>query len=428
MISVTWHPKLKKPVALGRSLHHLPFAGPAGHLLPYLIEDLFRNDGRVIVLHIHHGALSLVFLYRLADAVGGVGLLQQGVANVFFIDQDVVDHLICPALNPAGSGDLVRLQLRLDLAQAAPVQVAAEDTLYRLRLLRDDLRLTVRPPPVAQQLLVLEGNIPRVTGVFAGITEPILYGLIMTHKRLMVIVAIAGAIGGAIAGAFQVMLTAFVFHNIFSTITMAYSPFIPYLIGILVSFVSGAVMTYLWGIPASERADFEPAVEKTAPVPAVPAMPKAAPGETVLEMRAPLTGEVIPLEQVEDEVFASGVTGLGLAIRPVDGIVLAPCDGEVSMIADSLHAIGLSAAGDAEVLIHVGLNTTMLSGKGFEPLVKKGDTVIAGQPLLKFDMDFITSEGYPLVTPVLIVNAEDFGELEFVLLLKNNLEKRCRKW
>ena len=60
--------------------------------------------------------------------------------------------------------------------------------------------------------------------------------------------------------------------------------------------------------------------------------------------------------------------------------------------------------------------------------VKKGDTVIAGQPLLKFDMDFITSEGYPLVTPVLIVNAEDFGELEFVLLLKNNLEKRCRKW
>ena len=103
---------------------------------------------------------SLVFLYRLADTVGGICLLQQGVANVFFIDQDVVDHLICPTLNPAGSGDLVRLQLRLDLTQAAPVQVAAEDTLYRLRLLRDDLRLTVRPPPVAQQLLVLEGDVP----------------------------------------------------------------------------------------------------------------------------------------------------------------------------------------------------------------------------------------------------------------------------
>lgn len=254
-----------------------------------------------------------------------------------------------------------------------------------------------------------------VTGVFAGITEPILYGLIMTHKRLMVIVAIAGAIGGAIAGAFQVMLTAFVFHNIFSTVTMAYSPFLPYLAGILVSFVSGGVMTYLWGIPADERADFEPAGEKSvpAPAPAVSAAPKVA-GETVLEIHAPLSGEVIPLEQVEDEVFASGVTGLGLAIRPVDGVVLAPCDGEISMIADSLHAIGISAAGDAEVLIHVGLNTTMLGGKGFEPLVKKGDTVIAGQPLLKFDMDFITSAGYPLVTPVLIVNAEDFGELELV--------------
>ncbi len=147
-------------LGLARFLHHLPLAGPAGHLLPYLIEDLFRNDGRVIVLHIHHGALSLVFLYRLADTVGGICLLQQGVANVFFIDQDVVDHLICPALNPAGGGNLVLLQLRFDLAQATPVQVAAEDTLYRLRLLRDDLRLTVRPPPVAQQLLVLEGDVP----------------------------------------------------------------------------------------------------------------------------------------------------------------------------------------------------------------------------------------------------------------------------
>lgn len=248
-----------------------------------------------------------------------------------------------------------------------------------------------------------------ITGVFAGITEPILYGLIMGHKRLMVIVALAGALGGAVAGLFQVMLTAFVFHNIFSTVTMAYSPFLPYLVGIAVSFVCGAVMTWLWGVPAGERADFEPASES-----AEPAAVKTAAGETVLEMRAPLSGEVIPLEQVEDEVFASGVTGLGLAIRPADSVVLSPCDGEISMIADSLHAIGIAAAGDAEVLIHVGLNTTMLGGKGFEPLVKKGDIVKTGQPLLKFDMDFIKSKGYPLVTPVLIVNAEDFGELELI--------------
>lgn len=248
-----------------------------------------------------------------------------------------------------------------------------------------------------------------ITGVFAGITEPILYGLIMGHKRLMVIVALAGVLGGAIAGLFQVMLTAFVFHNIFSTVTMAYSPFLPYLVGIAVSFVCGAVMTWLWGVPAGERADFEPASES-----AEPAAVKTAAGETVLEMRAPLSGEVIPLEQVEDEVFASGVTGLGLAIRPADSVVLSPCDGEISMIADSLHAIGIAAAGDAEVLIHVGLNTTMLGGKGFEPLVKKGDIVKTGQPLLNFDMDFIKSKGYPLVTPVLIVNAEDFEELELI--------------
>ena len=101
-------------LSLARFLHHLPLAGPPGHLLPHLIKDLFRNDGRVVVLHIHHGALTPVFLHCLANAVGGVSLLQQGIANVFFIDQDVVNHLIRPALDAAGGGDLVRLQLRLD--------------------------------------------------------------------------------------------------------------------------------------------------------------------------------------------------------------------------------------------------------------------------------------------------------------------------
>ena len=113
---------------------------------------------RVLTLLVHC-SVSGILLDLLTDAVGDVGLLQQGIANVFLIGQDVVNHLIGPALDPAGSWSAVRLQLRLDLTQTAPVQIAAEDPLYRLRVLRHDLRLTVLTPAVSQQLAVLESDL-----------------------------------------------------------------------------------------------------------------------------------------------------------------------------------------------------------------------------------------------------------------------------
>ena len=104
------------------------------------------------MLHIHHGALSLVLFHRFADAVGGVGLLQQRIADIALIGQDIAYHLIRPTFDPAGGGDTVCLQLPLDLSQAAPIQIAAVNALHNLRLLRYDLRLAVRPPTVTQQL------------------------------------------------------------------------------------------------------------------------------------------------------------------------------------------------------------------------------------------------------------------------------------
>ena len=116
----------------------------------------------MVVLHIVHCSVSGILFDLFADAVGDVGLLQQGIANVFLIGQDVVDHLIGPALDPAGGWGAIRLKLPLDLGQAAPVQVAAVDAFDHLRLLRYDLRLAVRLPLVAQQILVLEGDVPRL--------------------------------------------------------------------------------------------------------------------------------------------------------------------------------------------------------------------------------------------------------------------------
>ena len=97
--------------------------------------------------------------------------------------------------------------------------------------------------------------------------------------------------------------------------------------------------------------------------------------------------------KIADEVFASGVAGLGIAVLPSAGEVTAPCDAEVSVVFPSRHAIGLSTKEGADLLIHIGLNTVMLNGEGFEVLVQEGDMVHAGQPILRFDMNLIQEKG-----------------------------------
>ncbi len=254
-----------------------------------------------------------------------------------------------------------------------------------------------------------------LTGILAGVTEPILYGIIMNYKRMLAIVGIASGIGGAINGAFHVTCDAYVFHNIFSLAMRTYSPFAGYLAGIAAALASGALLTVFWGITPDDSADFEapgqagsngqqPA-EQTGNV----KQQKAAGQQT--DIYAPLSGEAIALQDVEDEVFASGVAGLGIAIRPSKGEVTAPCDGVVSLVFASKHAIGITTAGGVELLIHIGLNTVMLEGKGFETLVQEGSQVKKGQPLLRFDMDLIKAAGYSLVSPVLVTNADDFQDI-----------------
>ena len=128
---------------LASFLHHLPLAGPSGHLLLYPVEQLPGDDGGVVVLHIALAPLSVVLLHPFADAIGDKGFAQHGVPNVTLVGEDVADHLIRPPLNSLGSGDTVRLQLLLDLGQATSIQVPPIDAPHCLCLLRFDLRLSV---------------------------------------------------------------------------------------------------------------------------------------------------------------------------------------------------------------------------------------------------------------------------------------------
>lgn len=242
-----------------------------------------------------------------------------------------------------------------------------------------------------------------ITGIMAGVTEPILYGIVMEYKRLMAVVAIASGLGGAINGALGVTMDEYVFHNIFAMIMQTYSPFVGYLIGISVALVAGALLTYFWGIRPEDMKDFLPEGEKAE---------QTAVEKTDVVVYAPAAGEVVALQDVPDEVFASGVTGDGVAINPSGNTIFAPADGVISAVLPSKHAVGMTLSNGAEILVHVGLNTVMLEGKGFEVKVTEGQNVKAGDTLLTFDRSVIEGAGYSLITPILVTNADDFASLE----------------
>lgn len=245
-----------------------------------------------------------------------------------------------------------------------------------------------------------------ITGFFAGVTEPILYSIVMEYKRLMVVVAIGGACGGAVAGTLGVTMDAYVFHNIFSALVMSYSPIWAYAIAVIVSLIVATALTYVWGLnglDAEKAKDLLPENETVEDTSNGIMRP--------VEIASPLDGKEIALKDVDDEVFASGVTGKGIAIIPENNTVLSPADGTVSVLFPSKHAVGITTKEGIEILVHIGLNTVMLNGEGFTTFVKQGDQVRKGQKLLAFDKDFIKSKGCSLQSPLIITNADQFKDI-----------------
>lgn len=233
-----------------------------------------------------------------------------------------------------------------------------------------------------------------ITGLLAGVTEPIVYGLILRYKRAIPIVAAAGTIGGGICGVLGVTCNAYVFHNVFSM--PVYTPFFGYLLGIGSALVSGAVLTYFFGLSKEELA------EDHGELPVTPA--KA--DEFVEKIYAPLSGTKIAMEEIQDEVFASGALGTGIAVLPSDSSVYAPADGIISTVFPAKHAIGMKTNSGTEILIHLGLDTVTLNGKYFNIRVNDGDTVKRGELLGTFDKAQLEAEQFSMVTPVLVLNSE----------------------
>lgn len=157
------------------------------------------------------------------------------------------------------------------------------------------------------------------------------------------------------------------------------------------------------------KAKLEDYLESAPKNPVVAPSPAAAPAAKDTVLSACLNGTVVPLADVKDEAFASGVLGDGIAIEPSDGELVAPADGEISSTFETHHAVGMTTADGAELLMHIGIDTVKLGGKHFTYLVNEGDKVKKGQPLIRFELEAIKAEGYPVTTPLIVCNTDDYA-------------------
>ena len=280
-------------------------------------------------------------------------------------------------------------------------------------------------------------------GLFGGISEPSLYGIHLRFKRIYPFMLAGCAVGGIVEGLGSMLgglsgvtTTTFVFTSLLTI--PVFDPMWLYGIAVAAAFATSFFLIVTFGYRTKEEraealaaagvveADATAAPAVTAPAttdddepadkPAEEPKPALAPG-AVTEIVAPLAGTVMPLDKVEDPVFSTGVVGQGAGISPADGktiVVTAPAAGTLAVAPASGHAYGITLDSGVEVLIHVGLDTVNLGGKGFDVKVKQGDRVTAGQELVRVDRKTIEDAGYSLTTPVLITNTDKFASVEVI--------------
>ncbi len=241
---------------------------------------------------------------------------------------------------------------------------------------------------------------PASLSAFMGITEPAVFGVNVRYGKPFVGGMIGGAVGACVAAIMGVYATANGVTGLFGFLITT-NCFVGYLLTFIVSFAAAFACT--WVLYKDERTE---EAEQT-PTPVVAATEK----NTVY---TPIKGEVIALSEVPDDTFAAGVLGEGVGIIPQDEYVYAPFDGEVEMVFDTKHAIGLKSVDGVEVLIHVGLNTVELNGEPFEVYVSDHQAIKAGERLLRFDKKAIEAAGYNMTTPVIVTNTADYSKVAVV--------------
>lgn len=243
-----------------------------------------------------------------------------------------------------------------------------------------------------------------------GITEPAMYGVVMKLKKPLIASMIGGGTGGLFLGIMGVgryttgspgllALPGYIGTEGFTNITYA-------CIGAGISFVVSFIASWIIGFDdPKENVEENKKVEDTNTVLEEEQEEKQ---ELVnkIKIASPANGDIVPLNEVKDETFASGIMGKGIAIIPKDGKIVSPINGIVQTIFKTKHAIGLLSDDGAEILIHIGMDTVQLNGEHFISHIKDGDKVKVGDPLVDVDIDAIKEKGYDIVTPIIITNTD----------------------
>lgn len=395
--------------------------------IPSMIRVIFAPTLTILV------AFPLMFLF-----VAPLGaIIGDGLAYVFSFLNNIVPWLM-PALWGALCPILVMCGMHYSLASIFGTmytllgyETAMMPGMFVANIAHGGATLAVAVKSKNKKMKQLAGS-SAFTAVL-GITEPALYGVTLKYKTPLLAAMIGGGLGGLWCGLTHVKAYAMSSPGLASiamfigggTMTNFYNA----CIGGVIGFVSAFVIALLLKIkdPEETAADSSASDDAAqtsakssetsagtaeAEVPSAPAIEKAeVSSEPTCSFVSPLSGTVIPLKEVPDDVFASGMMGQGAAIEPSEGRVTAPFDGTVYSVFPTLHAISLVSKNGTEVIIHVGIDTVSLNGQGFKAHVKNGDTVHAGDLLLEFDIDYIHKQNLKTITPVLVTNMNDMASV-----------------
>ena len=270
--------------------------------------------------------------------------------------------------------------------------------------------------------------IPSSMSAALGITEPAIFGVNFRFMKPFICGMIGGACGAIFGAVTKIGATAYGVTGIPGYLTINNYGLYTILLLISGGIAFGLTMvTWKEELPEGAPADAKAKED----VPAKDSQKESAPAASVIKSKGedvtkklvitssagkialPTPGKVIPYTDIPDPTFASGALGQGIGVEPEEGVVYAPMDGEISSVADSKHAIGITGDNDQELLIHVGVDTVEMKGDGFNTLVEEGDKVKKGQKIMEFSLQKIKDAGHPDTVVVLLTNSDDYEDVKF---------------